>query len=121
MRVQVRSKYVRDRSSPFSAQYLFAYRVRITNGSALKVQLCTHHWTVTDAYDHVQDARGLGVTGEQPIIRLGSSFEYTSACPLQAPYGSMEGEFEMIFCDDPSSSLFPGRVGVFGLNTAEDS
>eukprot|EP00271_Cylindrocystis_brebissonii_P012945 TRINITY_DN32464_c0_g1_i1.p1 TRINITY_DN32464_c0_g1~~TRINITY_DN32464_c0_g1_i1.p1 ORF type:complete len:319 (-),score=48.76 TRINITY_DN32464_c0_g1_i1:175-1131(-) len=120
VRVQVRSLYVKDRSSPSRQQFFFAYRIRITNEGSQSVQLCNRHWVITDANGRVEEVRGPGVIGEQPVLQPGGSFEYTSACPLRTAYGTMEGEYEMLLCDDPNRVPFHVRVGTFALNVNDD-
>lgn len=121
VRVIVRSIYVRDRSTPSRQQFFFAYRVRVSNEGTRPVQLLNRHWVITDANGRVEEVRGPGVIGEQPILKPGASFEYTSACPLRTPSGTMEGEYEMIYSDDVAPNPFEVKVGPFGLNVNDDS
>jgi ApaG protein len=96
IRVEVASAYVAERSSPELDEYFFAYTVRISNLGATTVQLLTRHWIITDGEGQVQEVRGPGVVGEQPVLGPGESFQYTSACPLGTPHGSMCGSYEML-------------------------
>lgn len=120
IRVRVRSIYVPDRSVPTRNEFFFAYRVRISNEASRSVQLLNRHWIIVDATGHRQDVRGPGVIGEQPVLTPGTSFEYTSACPLQTPSGTMEGEFEMVYVDESIPIPFPAKVGPFALNVDSD-
>jgi len=93
--VQVDVQYAEEHSQPQLNQWFFLYTIRITNESDRTVQLLSRHWIITDATQTVEEVRGLGVVGEQPILQPGESFEYTSGCPLQTPFGTMEGTYEM--------------------------
>ncbi len=96
VRIQVRSEYVPERSAPPRHQWFFAYRIRIANEGTETIQLLTRHWVITNAQGHVEEIKGEGVVGEQPVIEPGHAFEYTSGCPLTTPFGSMRGEYQMI-------------------------
>ena len=112
IRVQVRSKYVEERSDPSRAEYFFAYHIRIDNEGERTVQVLSRHWLITDAEGRVEEVRGPGVVGEQPVLQPGESFEYTSACPLTTPFGSMEGSYQMRCADGES---FDARIAPFTL------
>ncbi len=96
VRVQVRARYSAEHSDPQRSQWFFLYTIRIANEGERPVQLLTRHWTITDATGHVEEVRGPGVVGVQPRLEPGEDFEYTSGCPLQTPFGSMEGSFQMV-------------------------
>ncbi len=89
--ITVKPFYLEDQSSPSENQYVWAYHVVIENGGAETVQLLNRYWRITDAGGRVQEVRGAGVVGEQPVIKPGESFEYTSASPLATPSGIMVG------------------------------
>ena len=93
--MQVDAQYAEEHSQPQLNQWFFLYTIRITNESDRTVQLLSRHWIITDATQPVEEVRGLGVVGEQPILQPGESFEYTSGCPLRTPFGTMEGTYEM--------------------------
>jgi ApaG protein len=95
IRVSVESQYVPEQSLPRKNHYVFAYRVTIANEGAETVQLRTRHWVITDGEGDTQEVRGDGVVGEQPILRPGEKFEYTSGCVLSTPRGSMHGSYQM--------------------------
>jgi ApaG protein len=96
VRVEVESQYVPEQSLPFQNQWLFHYTVRITNEGEDTVQLLSRHWIVTDATGHVDEYRGPGVVGEQPVLAPGESFQYTSRCILQTSTGVMRGTYHMV-------------------------
>jgi ApaG protein len=94
--VKVESQYDPSRSRPHQNQWFFLYTVRIANEGSVTVQLLSRHWLITDADGEIQEVRGPGVVGEQPILAPGQSFEYTSGCPLTTPFGSMHGTYQMV-------------------------
>jgi ApaG protein len=96
IRVQVEARYLAEQSSPRDNQYLFAYRIRISNEGTETAQLISRHWIITDADGHVEQVQGPGVVGEQPVLGPGSSFEYTSFCPLRTSVGTMHGTYQMV-------------------------
>jgi ApaG protein len=96
VRVQVASFYVVQRSDPERQFYFFAYRVRITNVGEETVRLVSRHWIITDGNGEIQEVKGSGVVGEQPLLDPGEHFEYTSSCPLQTPVGTMHGSYQMV-------------------------
>ncbi len=96
IRVQVTSQYVPERSDPANREWFFIYRVRVANEGSETAQLVSRHWVITDADGDVEEVRGPGVVGEQPILAPGQSFEYTSACPLPTAFGTMHGSYQMV-------------------------
>jgi ApaG protein len=96
IRVAVRSEFVPQRSRPLEGHWFFSYTIRITNEGTETAQLLSRHWIVTDATGSVQEVRGPGVVGSQPVLGPGEFFEYTSACPLPTPFGSMRGTYRMM-------------------------
>lgn len=95
IRVTVQPVYLEEQSSPEDGQYVWAYQVRIENLGQETVRLRSRYWSITDAHGRTQEVRGPGVVGEQPLLKPGDSFEYTSGCPLQTPSGVMVGSYEM--------------------------
>ncbi|HVC19662.1 MAG TPA: Co2+/Mg2+ efflux protein ApaG [Vicinamibacterales bacterium] len=95
IRVDVESRYAPEHSQPFQQQWFFYYTVRISNEGSETVQLVSRHWIITDAHEHVEEVRGPGVVGQQPVLAPGESFEYTSGCPLRTPSGAMRGTYQM--------------------------
>ncbi len=96
IRVHVKSAYDPRRSRPTQDQWFFLYTIRISNEGSETVRLLTRYWAIRDASGHVEEVRGAGVVGEQPILAPGDAFEYTSGCPLSTPFGTMRGTYQMI-------------------------
>ena len=113
VRVDVTSRFVPERSDPDSSEWFFAYTVRITNDGADTVQLVSRHWVITDAEGRQQEVRGPGVVGEQPTLRPGETFEYTSACPLSTSVGSMHGAYQMVTL---GGDRFDATIAAFTLS-----
>jgi ApaG protein len=112
IRVTVSSVYVPAQSAPKSRRYVFAYTVKISNEGGETAQLKSRHWIITDGNGKVEQVRGPGVVGEQPVLRPGEHFEYTSGCVLETPRGSMEGTYQMIRQD---GSEFDAAIAPFAL------
>jgi ApaG protein len=89
-------QFVPDQSNPEDDRYVFAYTINIRNAGELPAQLVARHWIITDANNEVQEVRGLGVVGNQPLLQPGESFEYTSGCALATPVGTMKGSYQMV-------------------------
>lgn len=89
------SRFLPDQSDPSADRYVFAYHITISNHSEQTVKLLTRHWIITDAEENVQEVRGEGVIGQQPVLRPGESFEYTSGCSIATPVGTMKGSYFM--------------------------
>ena len=96
VRVEVESRYAAEHSQPFYDRWVFSYTIRITNLSNVKVQLVSRHWIITDATGHVEEVRGPGVVGEQPVLGPGESFQYSSWCNLTTATGVMCGTYQMV-------------------------
>ena len=94
--IEVRSEFLPERSSPRDGSYLFQYDVRISNVGSETAQLISREWVITNADGEVERVKGPGVIGEQPLLPPGSSFEYTSYCPLKTAVGSMQGSYQMV-------------------------
>jgi ApaG protein len=118
IRVAVRPEYLPEQSDPGQHYYVWAYHVRIVNESDRTVQLRTRHWRITDAMGRIQEVRGAGVVGEQPVLRPGESFEYTSGTPLPTPSGFMSGTYQMQAED---GSLFEVEIPAFSLDIPDRS
>jgi ApaG protein len=112
IRVQVTTTFLADRSSPREGQYLFAYTIRISNVGEETAQLLSRHWIITDAEGEVQEVRGAGVVGEQPVLAPGMTYEYTSYCPLKTNVGTMQGSYTMV---RPNGEQFEARIAPFTL------
>jgi ApaG protein len=112
IRVQVRSMYLADRSSPREGQYFFAYTITISNVGQTTAQLLSRHWFITDADGEVKEIEGDGVVGHQPVLEPGTGFEYTSYCPLKTNVGSMHGTYTML---RPDGETFDAQIAPFTL------
>ena len=94
-----KSTYVEDQSDPAKNQYVFAYTITLTNTGNVPVQLLSRHWVITDANSKVIEVKGLGVVGQQPQLKPGDSFEYTSGTHLETAVGTMRGTYQMVADD----------------------
>ena len=112
IRVEVESVYVPERSRPSSDEWYFVYHVKISNESKRTVQLLSRHWIITDANGNVQEVRGPGVVGQQPILPPGASHEYASSCPLRTSFGTMHGTYQMVW---EGGSSFDVEIAPFAL------
>jgi ApaG protein len=112
IRVEVMSQHSTENSRPTEGEWVFSYTVRITNQSSETVQLISRHWTITDAVDHVEEVRGPGVVGAQPVLAPGESFKYSSWCPLKTPTGMMRGTYQMT---GPGGNQFDIEIAPFAL------
>lgn len=96
VRVHVMAWYSPGLSQPSRNEWFFPYTVEISNEGPDTVRLLSRHWIITDADEKVEEVRGDGVVGQQPTLKPGESFEYTSGCPLPTPFGSMKGTYQMV-------------------------
>ncbi len=94
--VNTRVEYVSDQSDIELGRFVFAYTIDIANTGNIPAQLISRHWIITDAADQMQEVRGLGVVGEQPLLKPGENFEYTSGCVIATPVGTMHGSYQMV-------------------------
>jgi ApaG protein len=112
IRVEVIARHSPENSKPLLGEWVFQYTVRITNEGDDTVQLLSRHWIITDAVDHVEEVKGPGVIGEQPVLAPGESFKYSSWCPLKTPSGMMRGTYQMVRTD---GTTFDIEIAPFGL------
>ena len=112
IRVSVAATYVPEQSSPRSRRYVFAYTVKISNEGNLTAHLRTRHWVITDGNGKVEEVRGPGVVGQQPLLNPGDHFEYTSGCVLETPRGQMHGSYQMV---RPDGTEFDATIAPFSL------
>lgn len=112
--VNVKAGYLPDQSSPEDHRYVFAYTVTIENAGSESARLLNRHWIIADANGKIQEVRGKGVVGEQPYLKPGESFRYTSGTVIETPIGSMHGHYEMR-ADD--GTLFEAEIPPFSLAT----
>lgn len=113
VRVLVHSQYDAERSDPAKDQWFFLYTITISNEGTDTVQLLTRHWIITDANGKIEEVRGPGVVGKQPLLKPGESFEYTSGCPLTTPFGVMEGTYQMV---TDGGDRFDAKIAPFTLS-----
>lgn len=99
IQVAVQVRYLADQSDEADNRHVFAYTITVSNGGEHSVQLLSRHWIITDANGHVQEVKGKGVVGEQPVIKPGQSFEYTSGTVLATQVGTMSGSYRMQVLD----------------------
>jgi ApaG protein len=112
VRIRVEAEYSPEHSAPAQQQWFFVYTIRIANESRETVQLISRHWLITDGVGRVEEVRGSGVVGEQPVLESGEAFEYTSGCPLATPLGSMRGSYRMV---TSSGESFDAVIAPFSL------
>ncbi len=105
-------QYVSDQSDPDAERYIFAYTITLENVGTVTAQLISRHWIITDGNSNVQEVRGLGVIGEQPLLRPGEKYEYTSGCQLDTPVGIMRGTYQMMAED---GTAFEAEIPAFTL------
>jgi len=111
--VSVEPTYLEANSSPRSSQYFWAYRVTIENQGRETVQLLNRHWMITNARGELTEVKGPGVVGEQPVLRPGESYEYTSGAPLNTPSGMMGGSYQM---ESESGERLDIEIPTFSLD-----
>ena len=114
IKVIVKPFYLEDQSSPSDDHYVWAYHVRIENHGSESVQLRRRHWRITDALGRMQEVRGSGVVGEQPVLQPGEAYEYTSGTPLPTPSGIMVGSYEM---ETKAGESFDVAIPAFSLDS----
>jgi ApaG protein len=112
IRVRVQAQYDPSRSNPQLNQWFFLYTVTIANEGHETVQLMSRHWVITNGIGKIEEVRGAGVVGEQPVLEPGQSFEYTSGCPLTTPYGTMHGTYQMV---NQEAEKFDIEIAAFTL------
>ncbi|MFN9574586.1 MAG: Co2+/Mg2+ efflux protein ApaG [Betaproteobacteria bacterium] len=110
--VSVVPQFLAEQSNPDEDEYLFAYTVTVRNTGEVTAKLVSRHWIITDADGDVEEVRGEGVVGEQPVLRPGEGFQYTSGCPLTTPVGSMQGSYQ---CVAEDGTRFDASIPLFTL------
>jgi ApaG protein len=111
--VTIRTQYLADQSEPERSRFVFAYAVTIKNTGGVAAQLISRHWVITDANEHIEQVKGLGVVGHQPLLKPGEQFEYTSGTSLTTPQGTMHGEY---FCVAEDGEQFVAKIPEFVLS-----
>ncbi|MFT3961576.1 Co2+/Mg2+ efflux protein ApaG [Propionivibrio sp.] len=105
-------QYISEQSDPGRERYVFAYTITLENVGTVAAQLISRHWLITDGNSNVQEVRGLGVVGEQPLLKPGEKYEYTSGCQLDTPVGIMRGTYQMMAED---GTAFEAEIPAFTL------
>ena len=113
VRIAAQSFYIEEQSVPEQGRYVFAYTITIRNDGAVPARLLSRHWIITDSNGKVEEVRGEGVVGEQPYLRPGEGFQYTSGAVIETPVGSMQGSYQMVADDGVA---FEARIPVFTLS-----
>ena len=113
IKVDVETRYIEEQSLPEQGRYVFAYTITIENCGDVPAQLLRRHWVITDSNNRVQEVKGEGVIGEQPYLKPGEHFRYTSGTMLETPVGSMKGSYLMIADDGVE---FDADVPPFSLS-----
>ena len=111
--VNAATQYLADQSDEASSRYVFAYTITIRNQGTVAAQLISRHWIITDAQGLVQEVRGLGVVGSQPLLQPGERFEYTSGASIATPVGTMRGTYQMVAAD---GTRFEATIPQFTLS-----
>ncbi|HTT37110.1 MAG TPA: Co2+/Mg2+ efflux protein ApaG [Burkholderiales bacterium] len=111
--VSARSSYVPEQSDEEAGRFVFAYTITITNTGTVAARLVSRHWIITDSDSHVQEVRGTGVVGEQPLLKPRESFEYTSGTAIATPVGTMRGSYQMVAED---GTAFDAPIPEFTLS-----
>ena len=114
IKVDVETRYIEDQSNPEQNYYVFAYTITIQNKGRQNAKLLTRHWVITDSNSKIQEVRGDGVVGEQPLLKPGEQFVYTSGTRLETAVGTMKGSYQML-ADD--GSHFDAQIEEFVLST----
>jgi ApaG protein len=112
-RVEVEPQYLPEQSAPEQDLYSFAYTITITNTGEVPAQLISRHWIIADALGHIEEVKGLGVIGQQPLLKPGESFQYTSGCRLRTASGTMQGSY---FCVAEDGARFETEIPAFVLD-----
>ena len=112
IRVEVETSYLEEQSEPRDRRFVFAYTITIRNEGGVAAKLLTRHWVITDANGRVQEVRGNGVVGEQPYLKPGQGFRYSSGAVIETPVGSMQGSYQMV---DDDGARFDAPIPPFRL------
>src|SRR3569832_1245807 len=115
--VEVETSYVDEQSDPNERRYVFSYTITIRNEGAVPARLLTRHWIITDSNGKVQEVRGEGVVGEQPYLKPGQRFRYSSGAVLETPVGAMQGSYQMVADDGAhfNAPISPFRLAMPGM------
>lgn len=111
--VQPRVMFVEEQSDPARHHFVFAYTITVTNTGSVAAQLVSRHWIITDGENRVQEVKGPGVVGQQPVLKPGESFEYTSGASIPTAVGTMRGSYQMVAED---GTAFDAPIPPFTLS-----
>jgi ApaG protein len=111
--VEVEPQFLPEQSAPAQDLYSFAYTITITNTGEVPAQLISRHWIIANAAGEIEEVKGLGVVGHQPLLKPGESFQYTSGCRLRTPSGTMQGSY---FCVAEDGERFDVAIAPFVLD-----
>jgi ApaG protein len=112
-RVEVQPQYLPEQSAPAQGVFSFAYTITITNSGEVPAQLISRHWIISNAAGEIEEVKGLGVVGHQPLLKPGEAFQYTSGCRLRTPTGTMHGSY---FCVAEDGERFDVEIPAFVLD-----
>lgn len=115
VQIDVSPQYISDQSQPLQGIFSFSYTVTVTNTGTTPVQLISRHWVIQDERGHTDEVKGLGVVGQQPLLRPGEAFQYTSGCRLRAPSGTMQGSYFFVAED---GHRFDAPIATFVLESS---
>lgn len=110
--IHIKTQYLADQSAPDDDRFVFSYTITLTNGGDETAQLVSRHWVITDGNNAVQEVKGMGVIGQQPVLEPGASYTYSSGVVLPTETGTMTGTYQM---RTPSGDLFDAPIPVFAL------
>ena len=113
LRVEVEPQYLPEQSEPGQGLYSFAYTITITNTGEVAAQVISRHWIIANALGQIEEVKGLGVVGQQPLLKPGEAFQYTSGCRLRTATGSMQGSY---FCVAEDGERFEVEIPTFELD-----
>ena len=112
--ITVLPEFLPERSDANEGNYFWAYTVEIANGGVRSIQVTDRHWRITDANGRLEEVKGPGIVGEQPVLRPGETFRYTSGCPLPTPSGFMVGSYRIV---EEGGSVFDAAIPMFSLDS----
>jgi ApaG protein len=117
IRIDVETSFLEEQSEPSSDRYVFSYTITIRNEGRVAARLLSRHWVITDSNGKVQEVRGSGVVGEQPYLKPGQGFRYSSGAVIETPVGAMQGSYEMLADDGErfDATISPFRLAVPGV------
>jgi ApaG protein len=117
IRVEVETSYIEEQSDPRDKRFVFSYTITIRNEGAVPARLMTRHWIITDANGNVKEMRGDGVVGEQPYLKPGQGFRYSSGAVIETPVGTMQGSYQMVADDGEhfDAPIAPFRLAIPGV------